>query len=64
MKISLSNLFNYFSVSGDSKQLKKFTTKKSGTLTTTRGGRPLYGGHHPKVPHFFDVAPKGLALVN
>ena len=48
MKISVSNLFTYFSVSGDSKQIKK-----SGTLTTTRGGgRPLCGGYHPKVPLF------------
>ena len=43
-KISVSNLFNYFSVSGDSKQKKNFP-QKSGTLTTT-------GGHHPKVPLF------------
>ena len=35
MKISVSNLFNYFSVSGDSKQIKNFP-QKSGTLTTTR----------------------------
>ena len=34
MKISLSNLLNYFSVSGDFKQ-KKCPTKISGTLTTT-----------------------------
>ena len=42
MKISDSNLFNYFSVSGDSKQIKKFP-QKSGTLTTTgeRGGGGL-----------------------
>ena len=60
MKISLSNLLNYFSVSGDSKQ-KKIYHKKSGTLTPTGGGggvRPLCGGHHPKVPLFlFDAAP-------
>ena len=58
MKISLSILFNYFSVSGDSEQ-KKISNKKSGTLTTTRGvgGRPLCGGHHPKVPLFLDAAP-------
>ena len=34
---------------------------KSGTLTTTGeggGGKPLCGGHHPKVPLFFDAAPK------
>ena len=50
MKISVSNLFNYFSV---------FSHKKSGTLNTTRGGegRPLCGRHHPKVPLFFDAAP-------
>ena len=52
MKISLSNLFHYFSVSGDSKQKVKIPTK-SGTLTTTGGGgRPLCVGHHPKVPLF------------
>ena len=28
MKISLSNLFNYFSVSGNSKQIKNFPQKK------------------------------------
>ena len=48
VKISLSNLINYFSVSGHSKQ-------KNPSLTTTRGWggggrRPLCGGHHPKVP--------------
>ena len=37
VKISLSNLFNYLSISGDSKQMKKFP-QKCGTLTTTRGG--------------------------
>ena len=49
MKISLSNLFHYFSVSGDSKQ--KNSNKKRGTLTTTGvcGGG---GRHHPKVPLF------------
>ena len=51
MKISLSNLFNYFSVSGDSKEIKNFP-QKSGTLTTTRGGGALCGGHHPKVQLF------------
>ena len=40
-----------FSLSGDSKQ-KKIPTKKSGT---TGGG--ICGGHHPKVPLFFDAAP-------
>ena len=59
LKISLSDLFNYFSVSGDSKQIKN-SPQKSGTLTTTRGGggRPFCGGHTPKVPLFFDAAPK------
>ena len=50
VKISLSNLFNYFSVSGDSKQ-KKIPTKKW-YFDHNSGGRPLCGGHHPKVPLF------------
>ena len=37
MKISVSNLFNYFSVLGDSKQIKNLP-QKSGTLATTGGG--------------------------
>ena len=44
-----------FSISGDSKQKKipiKKVWSKSGSLTTTLGGRPLCGGHHPKVPLF------------
>ena len=36
VQISVSNLFNYFSVSGDSKQIKKFP-QKSGTLRILRG---------------------------
>ena len=51
MKISPSNLFNYFSDSGDSKQ-KKFPTKKV----------VLCGGHHPKVPLFFDAAPYSIQV--
>ena len=50
-KISLSKLFNYFSVSGDSKQKK--IQQKSGSLTTTGEGGALCGGHHPKLPLFF-----------
>ena len=51
MKISVSNLFNYFSVSGDSKQIKKFPQKKW-YFDHNSGGRPLCGGHHPKIPLF------------
>ena len=58
VKILLSNLFNYFSVSGDSKQ-KKNPTKMWYFDHNWGGGddRPLCGGHHPKVPLFFDAAP-------
>ena len=37
MKISFSNLFNYFSVSGDSKEIKNFPQKR-GALPTKGGG--------------------------
>ena len=54
MKISLSNLFNYFFVSGDSKQIKNFPQKKWYFDHNSGGGgpRPLCGAHHPKVPLF------------
>ena len=53
VKISLSNLFNYFSVSGDSKQ-KKIHKKVVLWPQLGRGGvRPLCGGHNPKVTIFF-----------
>ena len=45
MKISVSNLFNYFSVSGDSKQIKNFP-QKSGTtffVTPLLRGRERFG---------------------
>ena len=58
MKISLSNLLNYFSVALDSKQ-KRNVPQKSGTLTTTGGGGV---GHFvvgtTQKYHFFDAAPK------
>ena len=50
VKISLSNLINYYSVSRDSKRKK--IPQKSGSLTTTGGGAP------PKTTTFFEVAPK------
>ena len=57
MKISVSNLFNYFSVSGDSKQIKNFP-QKSGSLATTRGGGVSHFvvGTDQKFD-FFDIAP-------
>ena len=56
MKISLSNLFNYFFVSGDSKQIKK-SPQKSGTLTTTRGGgwAPPKSTPFLRLPLFIEV---------
>ena len=65
MKISLSNLFNYFSVSGDSKQIKN-SHKKSCTLTTTGEGG---GGGHFVVGttqkyHYFYAAPYALIIMN
>ena len=63
MKISLSNLLNYFFVAGDSKQ-KKSSHKKSGTLTTTGEGWGI--GHFvvgttQKYP-FFDAAPYEISI--
>ena len=58
MKISLSNLFNYFSVSGDSKQIKNFPQKKW-YFDTTRGwgvGHFVVGTTQ-KSTTFFDAAP-------
>ena len=53
VKISLPNLLNYFSESGDFKQ-KKIPTKKwyFDHNWVGLGGRPLCGGHHPKVQLF------------
>ena len=57
VKISVSNLFNYFSVSGDSKQIK-ISHKKSGALTTTRGGGVgHYVGGTTQKHHFFLTPP-------
>ena len=47
MKISLSNLLNYISVSGDSKQKK--IPKKVVLSPQLEGGGPLCGGHHLKL---------------
>ena len=55
VKISLSSLINYFSVSGDSKHKKNFRQKKlvPSPQLGEGGGSPLCGGHHPKAPIFF-----------
>ena len=63
MKISLSNLFNYFSVSGDSKQIKKFP-QKSRTLTTTGEGGATLWWAPPKSTIFYAAAPLRLVRVN
>ena len=56
-EISHSNLINYFSVSGDSKQQKKYPPKKVWQQLLGGGeGRPLCDEHHPKIPLFY-VAP-------
>ena len=61
MKITVSNLFNNFFVSGDSKQIKKFP-QKSGTLTTTGegGGIVHFVVGTTKKYHFFYAAPNHL----
>ena len=61
-KFSILELINNFSVSGDSKQKKKFPPTKNVSLTTAARGS---GGVHDFVVritqnnHFFDVAPYG-----
>ena len=58
MKISVSNLFNYFSLSGDSKQIKNFPKKKWYFDHNSGGLGYFVVGTTHKYHIFFDDAPK------
>ena len=62
VKVSLSNLINYFAVSGDSNKKKKCPQKIVCFSTTGVGGRVVLWWATPKTTNFFDVTPYCLVI--